>query len=135
MSRSQQASAATVRTTALALLACLVAPLILRAAVEPDDLPCHGESTCSASSVSAPLSSGSARSLIRRVQLSLGQHHYYTGPVDGELGQWTQRALFSFQHSMHLSETGSINSSTLQRLAIPVPPWMAASMTPAQDVP
>ncbi|WP_003216630.1 peptidoglycan-binding protein [Pseudomonas fluorescens] len=119
--------------TVIALLLCIALILTLRAITKRQTDSCTGNLDCNASIVLMQVQFDPARNLIRWVQASLGQRHYYTGCVDGDLGQWTQLALSNFQHDMHLSETGSINSSTLEKLSIPVPPWLAASATPSQD--
>ncbi|MFJ9993568.1 peptidoglycan-binding domain-containing protein [Pseudomonas sp. L7] len=62
-------------------------------------------------------------SLVTSVQSALLQLQYYPGPVDGLLGRDTQSALVAFQMDYDIGVTGAIDSSTLEKLKLPVPRW------------
>jgi peptidoglycan hydrolase-like protein with peptidoglycan-binding domain len=55
---------------------------------------------------------------IRRVQQTLNARGYEAGPVNGTLGESTQRALRAFQKAENLQVTGNLNPRTLKALGI-----------------
>jgi peptidoglycan hydrolase-like protein with peptidoglycan-binding domain len=54
------------------------------------------------------------------VQLALRRHGYYRGPIDGDIGPASQRAIRSFQADNGLPVTGTVNRSLLQALRVGV---------------
>lgn len=62
---------------------------------------------------------GSSRvSLEVTVQRSLARRGYYRGPIDGDLGPMSRRAIARFQQDEGLRPTGSLSRSTLEALGI-----------------
>jgi len=52
------------------------------------------------------------------VQRALARRGYYHGPVDGDIGPGTRRAIARYQSANGLRPTGEINSSLLRSLHI-----------------
>lgn len=75
--------------------------------------------------LSDALASRQGIALVVCVQRALAQREYYTGDIDGIVGQETETALFLFQMDLELNITGSINSATLEKLNIHTPEWFS----------
>src|SRR6516164_7653181 len=54
------------------------------------------------------------------VQIALRRQGYYRGPIDGDIGPASQRAIRSFQRDNDLPVTGTVDSSLLQALRVRV---------------
>ena len=52
------------------------------------------------------------------VQRALARRGYYNGPIDGDIGQGSRRAIARYQQEHGLRVTGSINSSLLNSLGL-----------------
>jgi peptidoglycan hydrolase-like protein with peptidoglycan-binding domain len=57
---------------------------------------------------------------IRAAQQALRQQNYYRGPINGQLDNATQRALFEFQIDKNIIATGNLDGRTAQALGITV---------------
>lgn len=57
-------------------------------------------------------------SLEARAQLRLRQSGYYYGPIDGDFGYGSRRALYRFQRDRHLPMTGYLDWRTRRALGI-----------------
>ena len=55
---------------------------------------------------------------IRAAQQALAQQNYYRGPINGQLDDATQRALFEFQVDKGIIATGNLDGRTAQALGI-----------------
>jgi peptidoglycan hydrolase-like protein with peptidoglycan-binding domain len=55
---------------------------------------------------------------IRAAQQALAQQNYYRGPINGQLDDATQRALFEFQIDKGIIATGNLDGRTAQALGI-----------------
>lgn len=55
---------------------------------------------------------------IRAAQQVLAQQHYYRGPINGQLDDATQRALFEFQIDKGIIATGNLDGRTAQALGL-----------------
>jgi peptidoglycan hydrolase-like protein with peptidoglycan-binding domain len=55
---------------------------------------------------------------IRAAQQALTQQNYYRGPINGQLDDATQRALFEFQIDKGIIATGNLDGRTAQALGI-----------------
>jgi Putative peptidoglycan binding domain len=55
---------------------------------------------------------------IMKVQQALKDDGFYSGPVDGAMGQSTREAIRSFQESNHLNVTGTIDGDTARELGL-----------------
>ncbi|MGY1917413.1 peptidoglycan-binding domain-containing protein [Pseudomonas tolaasii] len=75
--------------------------------------------------LSDELSSRQGVALVVTVQKALAEREYYSGEIDGIVGLETETALFLFQMDLDLNITGSINSSTLEKLNITSPKWLS----------
>lgn len=75
--------------------------------------------------LSDAFSSRQGIALVISVQKALAQREYYTGEIDGIVGQQTETALFLFQMDFELNITGSINAVTLEKLNISTPKWLS----------
>lgn len=75
--------------------------------------------------LSDALASRQGVALVVCVQKALAEREYYTGEIDGIVGQETETALFLFQMDLELNITGSINSATLEKLNIDTPEWFS----------
>jgi His-Xaa-Ser repeat protein HxsA len=53
-----------------------------------------------------------------RVQLELKRLRYYSGIIDGKMSAETRAALRAFQHAQGLTETGTMDKTTLAKLGI-----------------
>lgn len=73
----------------------------------------HGEQ---ASGQGAEL--GVSPATVRQIQEKLNERGYDVGPVDGNWGQKTQRAVMNFQEAQGLEATGQLNRSTLAALGV-----------------
>lgn len=61
---------------------------------------------------------GSVGSVDASVQAALARRGYNPGPVDGELGPMSRRAIMRFQADHGLAVTGTVNSNLLRSLGI-----------------
>jgi hypothetical protein len=52
------------------------------------------------------------------VQAALARRGYYNGPIDGDIGSGSRRAIARFQANHGLTPTGSINQSLLRALGL-----------------
>jgi His-Xaa-Ser repeat protein HxsA len=59
--------------------------------------------------------------LVRRVQLALMIKKYYTGPIDGVLGNSTRGALMAYQADSGIISSGKMDTLTLNALGIAIP--------------
>ncbi|UST92737.1 His-Xaa-Ser repeat protein HxsA [Pseudomonas siliginis] len=59
--------------------------------------------------------------LVRRVQLALMIKSYYSGPIDGVLGNSTRGSLMAFQADSGISSSGKMDTPTLNALGIAIP--------------
>lgn len=59
--------------------------------------------------------------LVRRVQLALMIKKYYSGPIDGVLGNGTRGALMAFQADSGIVNSGRMDTPTLNALGIAIP--------------
>jgi len=66
----------------------------------------------------ADLVGGSTGTKVKEVQQRLKDWGYYTGAVDGKYGQKTIDAVKYFQRKHGLSQTGTVNSATAEKLGI-----------------
>jgi hypothetical protein len=55
---------------------------------------------------------------IRAAQQALAQQNYYRGPINGQLNEATQRALFEFQIDKGIIATGNLDGRTAQALGL-----------------
>lgn len=55
---------------------------------------------------------------IRAAQQALAQQNYYRGPINGQLDDATQRALFEFQVDRNIIATGNLDGRTAQALGL-----------------
>lgn len=53
-----------------------------------------------------------------RAQLALRQLGYYRGPIDGDIGPYTSRAILRFQRDRGLPMTGWLDVRTLRALGV-----------------
>ena len=56
--------------------------------------------------------------LVRSVQQALNNKGYDAGPADGQWGPSTESALRQFQHAYGISQTGNLDSQTLNALGV-----------------
>jgi len=59
-----------------------------------------------------------SNSLEAAVQLALARNGYYNGPIDGDLGSRSRRAIANYQQDRGLRITGYPNSSLLSSLGL-----------------
>ena len=62
---------------------------------------------------------------IRAAQQALAQQNYYRGPINGQLDDATQRALFEFQVDKSIIATGNLDGRTAQALGLTATPGAA----------
>ena len=62
------------------------------------------------------LKRGSTGAEVRKVQQRLKDLGYYTGPVDGDFGEATEKAVKAFQKANKLTADGKVGSQTLNKL-------------------
>jgi len=60
----------------------------------------------------------SNHSIEMRVQIELRDRGYYRGPIDGDVGYGTRRAIVQYQGEHHLRVTGQINDALLSSLRL-----------------
>lgn len=53
-----------------------------------------------------------------QAQIRLRQLGYYRGPIDGDIGPYTSRAISRFQHDQRLPITGWLDVRTLKALGV-----------------
>lgn len=53
-----------------------------------------------------------------QAQIRLRQLGYYRGPIDGDIGPYTRRAISRFQHDRRLPVTGWLDLRTLKVLGV-----------------
>lgn len=75
----------------------------------------------------ADLVGGSTGSLVKEVQRRLKDWGYYNGAVDGKYGQMTINAVKSFQQRHGLSQTGTVNEKTAEKLGVSLSGWTPSS--------
>ncbi len=75
---------------------------------------------------------GAGGSFITNVQSALKTRGYYTGPVDGDFGPSSQKALATFQQASGLPATGTLDSPALAALGVG---GKSAKSKPPQAVP
>lgn len=69
----------------------------------------------------APEQAGEVQSsddVVRAVQQALKEKGYYTGEIDGRLGEDTTAALKAFQESNGLAATGQLDAETQEKLGM-----------------
>ena len=59
--------------------------------------------------------------MIMRVQMALMVKKYYTGSVDGVMGNGTRGALMAFQMDSGLPVSGKMDTQTLNALGVAIP--------------
>jgi His-Xaa-Ser repeat protein HxsA len=59
--------------------------------------------------------------LVRRVQLALMIKKYYSGPIDGVLGNSTRGSILAFQADSGIVNSGRMDTPTLNALGIAIP--------------
>lgn len=59
--------------------------------------------------------------LVQRVQLALMVKKYYSGPIDGVLGNITRGSLMALQVDSGISLSGKMDTPTLNVLGIAIP--------------
>ncbi|MGI6150495.1 MAG: spore cortex-lytic enzyme [Christensenellales bacterium] len=75
----------------------------------------------------ADLVGGSTGSLVKEVQRRLKDWGYYKGEVDGKYGQMTIDAVKKFQKRHGLSQTGTVNEKTAEKLGVSLSGWKPSS--------
>ncbi len=65
-----------------------------------------------------PLASAGDRGDVKKVQETLRDKGYYTGPVDGIMGDQTRAAIRQYQQSENLPVTGHLDSGTAGKLGV-----------------
>nr|MBA3584837.1 peptidoglycan-binding protein [Gemmatimonadota bacterium] len=68
--------------------------------------------------------------MIRAAQQALREQDYYQGPVDGQLDEATQRALFEYQIDNGIIATGNLDGRTAQALGLEL--GGAVGLTPSE---
>jgi peptidoglycan hydrolase-like protein with peptidoglycan-binding domain len=81
------------------------------------DGPSTGSVT-KAPDVAAPKSPAKADATVKRVQQTLANLGYAPGPVDGTMGDETERALSAFQRDRKLNQNGRITPELLKEMAL-----------------
>ena len=64
----------------------------------------------------APSAPADASPAVERAQRRLNQLGCNSGPVDGQMGEWTRSAFVRFQSRHRLSQTGNLNAATTRKL-------------------
>jgi peptidoglycan hydrolase-like protein with peptidoglycan-binding domain len=70
---------------------------------------------------------------IRAAQQALAQQNYYRGPINGQLDDATQRALFEFQIDKGIIATGNLDGRTSQALGITATATADAAMLSPEE--
>jgi peptidoglycan hydrolase-like protein with peptidoglycan-binding domain len=70
---------------------------------------------------------------IRAAQQALAQQNYYRGPINGQLDDATQRALFEFQVDKGIIATGNLDGRTAQALGITAAATADAAMLSPEE--
>lgn len=84
--------------------------------VPKTDAPQQGGSATPKPSATGSLKNGSSGNDVRAVQRRLKELGYYTGSVDGDFGQATEKAVIAFQQANKLEVDGKVGASTLAKL-------------------
>ncbi|MBC3776367.1 His-Xaa-Ser repeat protein HxsA [Pseudomonas frederiksbergensis] len=87
-------------------------------------VPSGTGSTTKSSAYSATATKPAANDLsmlVRRVQLALMVKQYYSGPIDGVLGNSTRGSLMAFQVDSGIISSGKMDTPTLNALGIAIP--------------
>ena len=66
--------------------------------------------------VAVPLAPAEASPAVERAQRRLNQLGCKSGPVDGDLGEWTRSAVIRFQSRHGMPQTGRLSAATTRRL-------------------
>ncbi|WP_122221048.1 His-Xaa-Ser repeat protein HxsA [Pseudomonas syringae group genomosp. 3] len=77
--------------------------------------------TAPSSTSSTQPTSADVSMLVRRVQLALMIKTYYSGPIDGVLGNSTRGSIMAFQADSGIVNSGKMDTPTLNALGIAIP--------------
>jgi len=83
----------------------------------------------------ADLVGGSQGALVKEVQRRLKDWGYYHGEVDGKYGQMTIDAVKRFQKRHGLSQTGTVNEKTAEKLGVSLSGWKPSSSSSSSASP
>lgn len=75
----------------------------------------HAETQARESTANAPQVS---RAMVRQAQEQLKNRGFYNGPIDGNYGSETHKAVQKFQRSENIVESGNLNDATLKSLGV-----------------
>jgi His-Xaa-Ser repeat protein HxsA len=78
-------------------------------------------STTRVAPVAATPGAADVSMLVRRVQLALMIKKYYSGAIDGVLGNGTRGSIMAFQADSGIANTGRMDTPTLNALGIAIP--------------